>query len=508
MEVIGYCLGDYNPLNFVNMTLRAQLILAAFMIIAGFCQPALAQDKWDLKKCVDYAWAQNISVRQTDIQARVAELSYRQLQTSQYPNINLTNATGTNFGRAVDPTSNLFVNNTLLFQQFNFNISGLIYNWGNTRNSIIGARYNSSAASKEVERVKNDIGLTVATTYLQVLLAKEQVKITEQQMKLTASRLQDTRKRVDAGQLPELNALELDAQYARDSATYISAIMSAEQNLLTLKATLNLDAATPFDIVEPPVDKIPVENIADLNPESVYESALQTQPLQQANELRLKALQYNLKAAKASLYPSVSWFGGLGTNFANPNIKISDIKFNGYQTPNLLSPIVNTGTGIFPVQQPDLTIVQGKKNFNEMWTGWGTQMQDNFRQNIGLQINVPILNGGTARTNYKRIQYDIQSAEWVKKQSNQRLKNDIYLAYQAAVNALNRFRASQKTKTLSEKSFALAQKRYDAGLLQPIEYITIQNNLFRANIQTAADHFDFVFRMKVLEFYKGLGLSL
>ena len=457
---------------------------------------------------MDYAWAQNISVQQTDIQARIAELSYHQLQISQYPNINLTNATGTNFGRAVDPTSNLFVNNTLLFQQFNLNVNGLIYNWGNTRNSIIGARYNSSAANKEVERVKNDIGLTVATTYLQVLLAKEQVKIAGQQMNLTASRLTDTRKRVDAGQLPELNALELDAQYARDSATYISAIMSAEQNLLTLKATLNLDAATPFDIVEPPVEQIPVENIADLNPESVYQSALQTQPLQQANELRIKALQYNLKAAKAALYPSINWFGGIGTNFANPNIKIREVKFNGYQNPSLLSPIVNTGTGIFPIQQPDLTIVQGKKNFNEMWTGWGTQLEDNFRQNIGLQLNIPLLNGGVARTNYKRIQFDIQNAEWVKKQSNQRLKNDIYLAYQSAVNALNRYKASQKTKTLSEKSFNLAQKRYDAGLLQPIEYITIQNNLFRANIQNAADHFDYVFRMKVLEFYKGLGLRL
>ena len=143
-----------------------------------------------------------------------------------------------------------------------------------------------------------------------------------------------------------------------------------------------------------------------------------------------------------------------------------------------------------------------------MWTGWGTQINDNFRQNIGLQLSIPILNGGSARTNYKRIQYDIQNAEWVKKQSDQRLKNDIYLAYQSAVNALNRYQASKKTKELSEKSFTLAQKRYDAGLLQPIEYITIQNNLFRANIQTAADHFDYVFRMKVLEFYKGMGLKL
>jgi outer membrane protein len=490
------------------MVARLHFIAGLILLSLFIFTPVAAQEKWDLQKCVEYAWANNISVQQSDIQARITELNYKQLKTGQYPNINLTNSTGTNFGRAVDPTSNLFVSNTLLFQQYNLNVSGLIYNWGNTRNSIIGARYATEAANKDVERIKNDIGLTVATTYLQVLLTKEQVKIAATQMELTRSRLNDTRKRVNAGLLPELNALELEAQFARDSATYISAIMNTEQNLLTLKATLNLDAATSFDITEPPVDRIPVESIADLQPEAVYQIALQMQPLQKVNDLRIKSLQYNLKAAKSALYPSLNWFGGLGTNFANPNTKITGVQFNGYQPPSVISPVVNTGFGLLPVQQPDVTLLQGKKPFNEMWNGWGVQMTDNFRQNIGLQLSIPILNGAAARTNYKRIQYDIKNAEWVKKQSDQRLKNDIYLAYQSAVNAMNRYQASKKTQELSQRSYQLAQKRYDAGLMQPIEYITIQNNLFRANIQVVADQFDYVFRMKVLEFYKGMGLRL
>jgi outer membrane protein len=236
--------------------------------------------------------------------------------------------------------------------------------------------------------------------------------------------------------------------------------------------------------------------------------ALQSQPLQKVNDLRIKSLQYNLKAARAALYPSLNWFGGIGTNFANPNNKITGFKFNGYQAPTPASPVVSTGVAFLPVLQPDISIVQEKKSFNEMWSGWETQISDNFRQNLGLQLSIPILNGGVARTNYKRIQYEIKNAEWVQKQSDQRLKNDIYLAYQSAVNALQRYQASKKTKELSERSYQLAQKRYDAGLMQPIEYLTIQNNLLRANIQVAADQFDYVFRIKVLEFYKGMGLRL
>ncbi len=478
------------------------------LIFSGILNAGFAQEVWDLRKCVEYAWENNISVQQSDIQSRIAGLNLKQSQFSQYPNISITNSTGTNFGRAVDPTSNLFSSSTLLFQQYNLNVSGLIYNWGNVRNTIIGARYTAEAAKKDVDRIKNDIALTVATTYLQALLAKEQVKIVQKQLELTQTRLTDTRKRVDAGLLPELNALELEAQFARDSAAYIGAYMTAEQNLLSLKATLNLDAAAAFDIVAPPVDKIPVENIADLQPEAVYLMALQSQPLQKVNDLRIKSLQYNLKAARAALYPSLNWFGGIGTNFANPNNKITGFKFNGYQAPTPASPVVSTGVAFLPVLQPDISIVQEKKSFNEMWSGWETQISDNFRQNLGLQLSIPILNGGVARTNYKRIQYEIKNAEWVQKQSDQRLKNDIYLAYQSAVNALQRYQASKKTKELSERSYQLAQKRYDAGLMQPIEYLTIQNNLLRANIQVAADQFDYVFRIKVLEFYKGMGLRL
>ena len=467
-----------------------------------------AQEKWDLRRCIEYAWDHAISVKQADIQARIAELAYQQNKLSQYPNVSFSNTTGTNFGRAVDPTSNLFISSTLLFQQYNLNVSGLIYNWGNLRNTILSAQYGSSAAKKDVERLKNDIGLTIATTYLQVLLAKEQVRLAKNQMDITRMRLSDTRKRVDAGLLPELNALEIEAQYARDSSSYIGSITIAEQNLITLKATLNLDAFEPFDIAEPPVSQIPIEKIEDLTPDKVYNIALQTQPQQQVNELRIKSLQYNLKAAKAGFYPSINWFGGLGTNFANPNTKVDGFVFLGYRDNGGFSPIVSIGGTAYSVQEPIIGILQSKKTIGEMWNGWNTQIGNNFRQNIGVQLSVPLFNGGTVRTNYRRIRYDIENAEWTKKQAEQKLKNDIYQAYQSALNAQMRFEASKKTEAISARAFELSQKRYEAGLLQPIEWITSQNNLFRAKIQLLADQFDYVFRMKVLEFYKGLGLRL
>jgi outer membrane protein len=486
--------------------MRKSLLLPLLLLtLTGFAQTVPASEKWDLRKCVEYAWEHNISVRQSDIQARIANLSYEQTKLGRYPNASFTTNTGTNFGRAVDPTTNLFVSSTLLFQQYNFNVNAQIFNFGNIKNQVLASRYSYEAAKEDVQRNKNDIGLTVATTYLQVLLAKEQARISEVQLELTRARLSDTRKRVDAGSLPELNALELEAQLARDSSAYITAVTTAEQNLLNLKATLNLDAAVGFDIAVPPVNLIPVDNIADLQPDNVYQMALQTQPQIKVNDFRAKALEHNLKAAKAALYPSLSAFGGLGTNFANPNNKITGFNFLGLVP---TQDVVNVNGINQPVLTPNVQLIQGKKGFGEIWTGWGTQMNENFRQNIGISINVPIFNGGTARTAYKRVQIDIKNNELLKEQAAQTLKNNIYLAYVSATNALQRYNASKKTLDISERTYSLAQKRYDAGLLSTIDLITNQNNLFRARIQAVADQYDYVFRMKVLEFYKGQGLRL
>lgn len=482
-----------------RLTLLSSLLLFVVITIQ-------AQEKWDLVRCVQYAVANNISVRQADVQARIANLTLEQNKASQYPNANFSTSTGTNFGRAVNPTTNLFETTTLLFQNYNLNVNALLFNWNSVKNGILSSKYNLAAANATVESTKNDIALSVATTYLQALLSKEQARIAQVQMQQTRLRLVDTRKRVDAGSLPELNALELESQYAADSATYINASTTAQQTLLTLKATLNLDAALPFDILEPPIAMVPVESIGDLQPDVVYNMALQTQPKQRVNDLRIKSIEANIKSIRGQLYPSISAFGGLGTRFGNSNINTTILP--GTYGVSQLGPRVNVNGTNYPVEFYSYDVTQSKKSLGQMWSGWGNQVNENFSQNVGIQISVPIFNGLSVRTNYKRAKFDLDNAKLVKEQADMQLKNDIYQAYNAAVNALQRFNASKKTLEVTERANILAQKRYDAGLLQTIELITNQSNLFRARIQNLSDQYDYVFRMKVLEFYKGLGIRL
>ena len=467
-----------------------------------------AQDQWDLRRCVDYAIENNISVRQSDVQKRISALVADQNRKSRLPNASFTTNTGYQFGRSIDPTTNLFTNQQLLFQGFQFNTDITVFNWGRVNNNIMASRLESDAAAADVEKNKNDIALNVATGYLTALLSKVQVDIVGVQLKQSQSQLADTRKRVEAGTLPELNAVDLEAQVARDSASLISAEATFQLNLLSLKGLLNLDAEQPFNITIPPVELIPVDPIAELEPKLVFELAQKNQPVVKANELRRQSLEYAIKAAKSSLYPTIFAFGGLASNFAGTNKKITGIDFLGYGPPNPANGVVDVNGTLVAIQNPNIKINQGTRGFGEMWSGWGTQLSNNFRQNIGVGISVPILSGYQARTGYERSKLNLQNANLVVENANQQLKRDIYTAYTNALASLQKFNATKTSMDAAERSYNFASRRYELGLLSTLELITSQTNLTRARIDKANAQFDYVFRMKVLEFYKGQGIKL
>jgi outer membrane protein len=356
-----------------------------------------------------------------------------------------------------------------------------------------------------VEKARNDIALNVATYYLQVLLARQQMDIARVQMGQTLSQLQVTRKKVDAGAVPELDALTLEGQYASDSSNYITAASNVDQAVLTLKQALNLDAGALFEIAAPPVEQIPVEPILQLQPETVFGIAVKNQPAQKSNELRLQSLQSSVAASRSRFYPTISVGGGLGTNFSSPNKEVTGYTITGY---NPSGDQVTIGPDKYLVYSPTLQFQQSKKSFGEVWSGWGTQINNNFRQNIGVSIAVPILSGGAAKFNYERSKLNLKNAQVTKEQIDQTLKNDIYKAYYSASAALQKFNAAKTSVQISQKTYDFAIKRYDLGLLNTFDLVTSQNSLTRAKLDLASSQFDYVFKMKVLEFYKGQGIKL
>ena len=471
-------------------------LYSLLLLIIGI--QANAQQKWDLRKCVDYAMTNNITIKQTALQEKFSSLTLNQSKLSQYPGVSFSSNGSYNSGRNQDPTTFSLITQSYLTANMQLQSSAEIFNWYSKRNTITANQWELEAAKASTDKLKNDIALTVANVYLQILLSKEQEHISLIQLQQSQAQLLNTRKLVNAGSLPELNAAELEAQVARDSSTYISAKGNTEQNILNLKAYMSLDAATPFDVDVPPVELIPIEKIADLQPESVYTLAIANLPQQRFNDFKLKAAEKSSQAAKGAMYPTLSAFGSLGSRYNNKSLETTGFT------------LINPAFGKVTVGGVDYNVYRFDPypDYSYKKQPFFSQLNQNFNQSIGLSLSVPIFNGSNLRTSYNRSKLTIQNLQLQQQADNLKLKQDIYQAYNSALVALEKFNAGKKTVEAAERSYDFSQKRYAAGMLGTFELITNQNNLFTARLQNVLNQFDYVFKMKVLEFYKGQGLKL
>jgi outer membrane protein len=476
-----------------------KIAFAGFIAVLSI--QASAQNTWSLQQTVDYALENNISIKQSDIQARMAGVNLKQIKESRFPSLSAGANYGYSAGRNQDPTTFNLITQGFWTSSYSLQSSVNLFNWFALNNNIDASKFEAAAAQKSVEKLKNDVSLNVAAAYLQALVNKEQVHASKVQIQLTTAQLENTRKLVAAGAVPELNAAELEAQLARDSSTLVSAEMMEIQSVLQLKALLNMDAAIPFDIDNPDVANIPVESLLSLQPEYVYSLAREAMPLQKVNEFRVAAAKSTLKAARAQMLPSVSMFGSLGSSTNNQAFEV--IGVNSIPNVNPIGRVSVGGTeyNVVPFN-PTTNVPITRKQ------GYFDQVNQNFRQSVGLSLSIPIFSGGQLRANRSRQQLNLENTLLQQKADDLDLKQTIYRAYAEAYSALQKYQASEKSVQAAQKVYDFASKRYENGMLQTLELITNQTNLFRATIDKLTAQYDYVFKMKVLEFYKGSGIKL
>lgn len=468
------------------------VFIILFLSAKGF-----GQEKWSLQQCVDYALKNNVSVRQSDVQARLSAITAKQSKMTRYPS--LTGSANSNYQRGLttNPTTNILESSSYISGSMNLQASYNIFNWNARKNTIAANNLTLKADEIGIDKARNDIALAVANAFLQVMLRREQARISEVKMNQSRSQLLNTRKLVNAGSQPELNTIQLEAQLAKDSSAVLQASALTEQALINLKAYINYDFTLPFDIASPSVDDIPIENISDVQPEAVYQLALQSQPLQKMYKIRIEAAQKQAKAARGYMYPGLAAFGAMNTRAINAQRPVygvlpdrpdgSYVKVNGAQ---------------YPVFSPSFGVVSYSR------TPFSHQLNQNFGQSIGIGINFSIFNNYTSRTQWERAKANVTQLQLQQEQENLNLRTNIYNAYQDAFSSYQKYRASQRAVVYSQKALDISKKRFDIGLLGSLDYIITQNNLYLAQIDEVSNHYDFVFKMKVLEFYKGRGIKL
>ncbi len=478
--------------------MRTIVLLFAFFVFLSAANKSVAKDVWSLERCINYALEHNISIQQNVLNERLASLRLDQIRYSQLPNANVSTAYGRSFGRSIDPTSNQFNNTDYNFVNISGNADVLLFGWFLKRNQIAQNKFSSLAAKQDLSQLQNDVSLNVATGFLRALQAKEQIRISEKQVDLSKAQLQQTRRFAEAGRLPELNVAQLESQLATDSANLINVIANYTASVLDLKALLNLDFALPFEIEPPVVNVADVLNLNELDPEQVYSAAYGRFGSIKASEYKLLAAKKGLGAARSAQWPQLGLNLQTGSNYANSYKEVSGYVLG---SPQPTGSYVDVTGNQYLVYQPTAIPVLTNVDF-------GKQLSNNFRQTISLSLTVPIFNAWQARFNVGQAKINVRARDLDKEQAELTLRQDVYKAFNDARNSIQKYNAANRAAVAANRAYEFAQKRYDLGLTNTIEYLVTQNTQYSADANLLSAKYDLIFRLKVIDYYLGKELKL
>jgi outer membrane protein len=464
---------------------------------------ARSQEAWSLERCVNYARQNSLTVKQARYDVAQAELTEKLNKFSRLPNLNANLSGGWNFGKNINPTTNQFDSD----QSFNGNgsvSSGVIlFDGFRINNSIKQSKLDVQAARLDAEAAVNDISLLVAQAYLSILLAEEQLDNAHTRLQLSQQQLDQTNKQIAAGVLPENNRLDFEAQVALDQQTIVEAENQVETNYLTLKQLMEIDPNTDIRIETPEVI-IPDDVDPDIyQTNEVFAAALQTQPQIEAGLLRHESAALQEKIARSGIMPQISVGANINTRYSSLATDPAKADFSDAKLvpEDMATPAIINGErtditffNLQGVEVPDMTFFDQLNNF--------------LGQNVGFQVSVPLYNNHTNKIAMERAKINALNQEVVNRQIRQQLKTDVQRAVADAKAAKRSMEAARRSIDAAQAAFENAQKRYDLGAINSLEFTTARNNLDQAQIQLTQSRYQYLFNLKVVDFYLGRELRL
>ena len=436
-------------------------MIRKYIIAAVMCMPciAMAQHQWTLNECIEHAIAHNITIKRQEANVKAQEISLNSAKNTRLPGVSASAGQNFNFGRGLN-IDNMYINSNTQNTGFNIGADLPLYTGGQINNNIKARKLDLLAAMTDLQFAKENISMQVASAYLEVLFQKELLEVSNQQALLS----KEQEKRINAlfqnGKCAEAELAEIKAAVANDELALTQQQNSYTLALLTLTQLLELPTPDGFAIAAPEV--IDPESILLANPDQVYAEAVMIKPQIEAENIRLQSAEYNIRVAQSGYYPKLNLGTGVGTSY----YKSSD---------------------------------RPSSSFSE-------QMRDNLNKSISISLSIPVFNRFATRNQISsaRLQYHNQHLQL--DEVHKQLYKEIQQAYYNALAAQKQCISSQQAETASRMSFDLMEKKYTAGKATATEYQESKTALFKATANRLQAQYTFLFRQKILNFYKGAEL--
>ena len=434
------------------------ILIAAATVISVAAQ-AQTPHRWTLRECMAHALENNIEIKRMDIETQKRETELSTARNSRLPDLNASAGQNFSFGRGLT-AQNTYSDNNTSNTSFTLATSVPLFTGFNIPNTIELNRLNLKAALADLEKARNDIRMQVAAAYVQALYAMELLDVAQRQTAIDSMQSSRLREMYSNGKVSGVDVAQQDATLAASRLTATQANNDVRLSLLTLSQLLELPSPEGFSIARPDSAGMSRAQSAPLPlPDEIFSEAMLIKPEIQAGQLRVKGMEKSILIARSALYPKLSLTAGIGTNYYTAS---------GFDT-----------------------------------DGFGSQMRNNFSQNIGLNLSITLFNRFSTRNSIRTARLNRQEQQLVLDNTKKALYKEIQQAYYNAVAAETGYRSSSEALTSSEAAFRLMSAKYEYGKANITEFNEAKNNYMKAESDLSRARYEYMYQKALLGFYKG-----
>lgn len=443
-------------------TMQIKILISTFVLLAITVVSNAQQKTWTLDDCINFALSKNIQVQQAGLSGDRDQLYIEQARASRLPSLNA--AVRQNFGwdKGIDNQTSTYGAMTGS-NSTNYSVSSnvTVFNGFRLNNQVKQAELNLQSSTYNTETIRESVEMNVLNAYLQVLYARESVSNAQKQIEATKEQLALAKERLNLSMISQSDYLQIKSELAGELLTLANANSQQAVSLVSLQQLMELPVTNSFAIASPNLDSLLIE---DRNPDAgeIYAQALDIKPQIQKAEADKQAALIQEKIAKAGLMPDLSLSAGVGTNYSSV--------LGGFD--------------------------------------YYTQIKNQVSPSVSLTLSIPVFQNKQARTNVGLAQIGMKDAELAATDTKNQLRKSVEQAVVDVTSAQTEYNASVEQYKALEESNRVAEEKFKVGLINSVDYLFERTNLITAESKLLQSKYNLIFSYKILDFYKGVPLTL
>lgn len=461
-----YCKTDIDTMRTDIMAKLSYAAAALLLVLAwGGGTAAGAQDgdnkAWDLRRCIEYATLHNITIKSEELSVQMQEVQLNSARSAYLPAASASASQNFSFGRGLT-AENTYDNSNTTSTGLNLGVDVPIFQGFYRKNNLTLASLNLEASTQDLLKAKEDLGVTIAKAYVQILYDMEIVKVAKGQIEIDSLQVERLTEMVSKG---KVSPSELSRQKASLSQSRLQ-LTQAQGNLrmavLDLTQLLELPSPDGFSVVEPDASLLGGGLVE--SPEDVYAQAVRSRPSVISEEKRLQASLASIEIAKSSYYPTISLSGGVGTNYYT--------------------------------------------NSSYPSASFSSQMKSNFSQFLGLSLSVPIFDRFSTRNQVRTARLRHQTQALSLENARKALYKEIQQACSAAITSGEKLLSCEAVLAATQEAFDLTEAKYENGMAGVTEFNEARNSLMKARSDLAQARYENLLQRAIVRFYRDGTVSL